>query len=306
MTVEPSQGNRARRFTLESLVESIQQLELISVVSLLTLFLAVIFPFEHWVFAITARVCLFLFLVFPIIIRKPAFWAALALSATVVTILEWETTDNHKYLLLYWLWVMVFCHAAVDPNEKRRVLIFNARFFLCFVFLAAVAQKLLSPSYRSGEMFEFFLYCDPRFTAFGKLVGIDPAVADAVQKILDFFKSPFSQVINNDLLLPGTDRARIVALVLTFWDLSLQSLIGLLFLLRRTFTDKIAHILLLFFVFTTYLPAPVYGFGWILAIMGFTLAKDKFPRIAGAYFASFFAILLYQLPWREWVLGIKG
>ena len=300
---EPSQGNRAHRFTLEALIKSIQQLEFVQLVSLLTLFLAVIFPFDHWVFIITARVCLFLFLVFPIIIRKPAFWAALALSATVVTILEWETTDNHKYLLLYWLWVVVFCHAAVDPDQKRRVLVFNARFFLCFVFLAAVAQKLSSPSYRSGEMFEFFLYCDPRFTAFGKLVGINPAVADAVQNVIDFFKSPFSQVINNELLLPGTDRARIVAQVLTFWDVSLQSLIGVLFLLRRTFTDKIAHLLLLFFILTTYLPAPVFGFGWILAIMGFALAKDAFPRIAGAYFVSFFTILLYQLPWREWVLG---
>ena len=67
-------------------------------------------------------------------------------------------------------------------------------------------------------MFEFFLYCDPRFTAFGKLVGINPAVADAVQNVIDFFKSPFSQVINNELLLPGTDRARIVAQVLTFWE----------------------------------------------------------------------------------------
>ena len=300
---EPSQGNRARRFTLEALIKSIHQLELVQLVSLLTLFLAVIFPFDHWLFTMTARVCLFLFLVFPIIIRKPAFWAALALSATVVTILEWATTDNHKYLLLYWLWVVLFCHAAVDPDQKRRVLVFNARFFLCFVFLAAVAQKLSSPSYRSGEMFEFFLYCDPRFTAFGKLVGINPAVADAVQNVIDFFKSPFSQVINNELLLPGTDRARIVALVLTFWDVSLQSLIGVLFLFRRNFTDKIAHLLLLFFVFTTYLPAPVFGFGWILAIMGFTLAKDVFPRIAGAYFVSFFTILLYQLPWREWVLG---
>ena len=75
---EPSQGNRAHRFTLEALIKSIQQLEFVQLVSLLTLFLAVIFPFDHWVFIITARVCLFLFLVFPIIIRKPAFWAALA------------------------------------------------------------------------------------------------------------------------------------------------------------------------------------------------------------------------------------
>ena len=60
-----------------------------------------------------------------------------------------------------------------------------------------------------------------------------------------------------------------------------------------------AHIFLLFFIFTTYLPAPVFGFGWILGIMGFALAKDRFPKIATAYVVCFFAILLYQLPWRE-------
>jgi hypothetical protein len=76
-----------------------------------------------------------------------------------------------------------------------------------------------------------------------------------------------------------------------------------LLLARRAVTDKFAHILLLFFIFTTYLPAPVLGFGWILAIMGFALAKEKFPRIAAVYMISFVAILLYQVPWREWVLS---
>jgi hypothetical protein len=68
-------------------------------------------------------------------------------------------------------------------------------------------------------------------------------------------------------------------------------------------TDKFAHILLLFFILTTYLPAPVFGFGWILGIMGFALAKEKFPRIAAVYMICFVVILLYQVPWREWVLA---
>jgi hypothetical protein len=164
-------------------------------------------------------------------------------------------------------------------------------------------QKLASPTYRSGEMFESFLYLDARFTAFGKLIGIDPAVPYAVQKTIAFFRSPFSEVINNELILPGIDRARVVALVLTWWDVSLQALIGLLLLLRRPMTDKFAHILLLLFILTTYLPAPVYGFGWILGTMGFALAKEKFPRIASAYLICFVVILLYQMPWRECVLA---
>ncbi|MEY2480233.1 MAG: hypothetical protein QOI04_1160 [Verrucomicrobiota bacterium] len=288
----------------QALLDFVKELELVQMVSLLSLFLAVIFTFEHWLFEATARVCLLLFLLRPNSIRSPVFWLALSLSATFVIIHDWQAADNHKYLLLYWLWILFFCHLFGEPEQKRRTLIFNARFFLCFIFLAAAAQKLASPTYRSGEMFEYFLYVDSRFTAFGKLIGIDPTIPDAVQKSIGFFRSPFSQVIDNDLVLPGSDRARIAALVLTWWDLSLQLLIGSLLFLRRPRTDKFAHILLLFFVFTTYLPAPVFGFGWILAIMGFTLAKENFPRIAAVYMSCFVVILLYQVPWREWVLAM--
>ena len=70
---------------------------------------------------------------------------------------------------------------------------------------------------------------------------------------------------------------------------------------KRTLLSVAA--LLLFFIFTTYIPAPVFGFGWTLAILGFTASKKAYPRIALAYLASCLAVLAYQTPWREWVLG---
>jgi len=35
------------------------------------------------------------------------------------------------------------------------------------------------------------------------------------------------------------------------------------------------------------------------------LAKEKFPRIAAGYVICFAAILVYQVPWRDWVLAAK-
>ena len=142
-----------------------------------------------------------------------------------------------------------------------------------------------------------------RFTAFGKLIGIDPSVPDAAQKRIALFRSSFSKLVDSDLELPAVPRGRVAALVLTWWDVSLQLLIGLLMLFRLRVTDKFAHVLLLLFIFTTYLPAPVFGFGWILAIMGLTLAKENFPSMAAAYMISFVAIIFYQLPWRDWVVA---
>ena len=291
-----------RQSPFHALVGFVHGLDLLHTVSLLTLVLAVIFGFEHWLFEVVARICFLVFILYPRSIRRPEFWLVLSLAGTVVIVLDWEGADNHKYLLAYWLWVLFIAHLFAQSEQQRRTVLINARFFLCFVFLAAATQKLSSSSYRSGEMFEYFLYIDQRFTAFGKLIGISPEVPDAVTKKIALLRSPFAQVEGNELNIPASDRARVAALVLTWWDFSLQLLIGSLLIVRRPMTDKIAHTLLLFFIATTYLPAPVFGFGWILAIMGFALAKEKFPRIAAVYMISFFVILLYQLPWRDWVL----
>ncbi|HZR77637.1 MAG TPA: hypothetical protein VFA58_00420 [Chthoniobacterales bacterium] len=288
---------------LQPLLEFLRRSDLVDLVSLFSLFMVLVFPFAHWLFQITVDLCLLFFLVQPKAIRSSWFWFVLAVAASFVVIQDWHAVDNHKYLLLYWLWILFLCRAVAEPQWQRRALLFNARFFLCFVFLASAGQKLASPTYRSGEMFEYYLYADSRFTAFDKLIGIDPSVPDAVQKRIALFRSPYSKPLNDELELPGNDRARAAGLILTWWDALLQLLIGLLLLFRFNATEKLGHILLLLFIFTTYLPAPIFGFGWILAIMGLTLAKEKFPRIAVAYMVSFVAVIVYQVPWREWVLG---
>jgi hypothetical protein len=71
----------------------------------------------------------------------------------------------------------------------------------------------------------------------------------------------------------------------------------------RKATDIAAHALLLFLIVTTYLPAPVFGFGITLSIMGFALAKDRCQIISAAYLVSDVAVIVYQVPWRDWVLG---
>ncbi len=302
--LSPRSGRFPGASQFHALVEFVQGLDPLQGVSLLTLVLAVIFGFEHWLFQIVARLCLLVFVLQPRSIRRGEFWLALSLAGTIVIVLDWEGADNHKYLLAYWLWVLFIAHLFAQPERQQRTVRFNARFFLCFIFLAASAQKLSSPAYRSGEMFEHLLYVDSRFTAFGKLIGIDPSVPDAVQKRIALFRSPLAQVEDNELEIPGSDRARVAGLALTWWDVSLQLLIGSLLLVRRPVTDRFAHILLLFFILTTYLPAPVFGFGWILGIMGFALAKEKFPKIAAAYLICFAVILIYQVPWRDWVLAM--
>jgi hypothetical protein len=288
---------------IEGVVGRLGDFPLFDVVAALTLFLVVIFGFEDSPFKIVSQLALLGVLLHWSLLRSPALWAALAIVGSLALIQRWYAADNHKYLLAYWLWVVTIASCLRPEGGANKVLLFNARFFLVFIFLGAALQKWLSPRYMSAEMFEMLLLLDGRFRAFAHLLGIDKSLADAALLKYTTLQSPLSEVVNNELLLPATDRSRFVALVVTWYDILVQVFIGVCLVFNRRITDLLAHTALLFFIFTTYLPAPVFGFGWTLAIMGVTLTKDRFPRWALAYLAACVAVVLYQMPWREWVLA---
>jgi hypothetical protein len=286
---------------VETLAGRIRDLPMFETVAAFTLFLVVVFGFEETPFKVASQLALLAVLLHRPLLRNPVLWAVLASVGTLALVQQWYVADNHKYLLVYWLWVMML--ASLNEERRDDLLLFNARFFLVFIFLGAALQKYLSARYISGEMFEVLLLLDDRFRAFGHLVGIDKSLADGAALSFATLKSPLTEVIDNEILLPATDRSRLVALAVTWYDLLIQVFIGALFLVNRRRCDLLAHAALLFFIFTTYLPAPVFGFGWTLVILGFTLTKDRLPGIAIAYFLACGAVLLYQSPWREWVLS---
>jgi hypothetical protein len=211
--------------------------------------------------------------------------------------------SHHKYLLVYWLWAVWIAHLQPGQREAESVLRWHARFFLVFIFLTAAGQKFFSATYMSTGMFELNLLLDDRFQAFAHLVGIDRTLSDEAMKLSLLLRSPLSSVDGNAVTLATSDWTQLVARLITWYDLYVQIAIGLLFIPRRRWTDFAGHVLVLFFVFTTYLPAPVFGFGWTIAILGIVTAFGRINSLLYWYFAAFFAILVYQVPWREWVLG---
>jgi hypothetical protein len=277
---------------------------MLTVVAALTLALCTFFGFTEALFVIASQLGLIAVLVRPDLLTRVELWLVLAIAGTLVLISDWSVFDNHKYLLVYWLWVMTIAAYAQRDGLAESVLTSHARFFLVFIFLMAAAQKILSPTYMSGEMFEIKLLLDRRFAAFAQLIGIDPDTLAKVRLEISALRSPLSVFPDNARIISSNDTIRSAAHWITWYDLLIQIAIGFFFIFRSRMLDRIGHLCLLFFIYTTYLPAPVFGFGWLLSILGFALArKTEKPWIVNLYLASFVAIVLYQLPWREWVVN---
>lgn len=273
----------------------------IDLATIITTLLVAFHGFRAWFFALPAQCAVIAGLIFRRLLCNPLFWVFLAALAASRIYWHWHDVDNHKFILLYWLCCMAIAHAQAGDDLKHRVVTFNARFFLIFIMLGAVAQKASSPSYMDASFFEFELLVDTRFRGFAALFGIDPDLTVRAREFLNMLQSPYHEVEQNAIFLESNPRVTALAVFVTWYDLIIQAVIGVGFLVGGRRGDLIGHLSLLLFIFTAYFAAPVIGFAWTLIIFGAILAKDRFPNILMVYVAALAVTTLYKIPWAQWV-----
>lgn len=223
----------------------------------------------------------------PRIAKVDLFWAIISTFIGVVILVDWHYVDNHKFVLVYWCGALFLSLWGDERGQHEMVLKFNARYLLVIVFLGAVAWKTMSPTYLTSSFLEFSILSDPRFDSFTSLFVGD--MSDIRQQRL-IMKEMEDRLLDSSLTTSITVPIGVarVATVLTWYEYSIQLLIGLLFLCHTTWLLRAAHLLLIFFIYTTYFFLPLVGFGIVLSLMGWVVADDT--RLKGAY--AFAALLL--------------
>lgn len=208
-------------------------------------------------------------------------WLALALVVSSGVIYDWAKSDNHKWLIAYWMIAMA-C-ACWAKQDRREILHANGRYLLILVMGLAAFYKATTPSYISGDFFEFTLLTDARFQGFTALL------TDLNSWHLEENRREMTELLHGpewDLVPRGlhrTESLRWLAWFLTWWTVIIEGAIALVFALpEKTRWHSLRHYLLLMFAVTTYLVAPVEGFGCMLMLLGMAqcLEKDRYFFIA--------------------------
>ncbi len=269
--------------------------------SLLTVLLVAFHGFGSWYVKLPSQGLIAIGLIFREILKSWIFWGLLAVLTGSRIAVQWHDVDNHKFILFYWLLSMTLAHAVRDADLKQNIVLFNARFFLIFIMLGAVAQKLSSASYMDASFFEFEFLFDRRFRGFVALFGIDPQIPSQARELLEILKNPYTQVEGNTLQIAPGVGLPLLAKFVTWYDLIIQAVVGVAFIFRRHLSDFIGHIALLTFIVTAYFAAPVIGFAWTLIVFGILLAKDRYPNLTMFYILMLVVTTLYKIPWAGWV-----
>lgn len=238
---------------------------------------------------------------FPRLRRSDTFWLIVTAILAASHFHNWYLVDNHKYLLTYWCFALYLSFLASD---QAKVLSVAAKLLIGFTFLFATLQKLLSPDFLDATFFQYSLLLDERFFTVTALFGglSQPEFSSNYQALEDLLHYASSIEF---IPMQGTVQIRQIAQLLTGWTLGIEALIALLFLMPLPkWIAKWRDIPLLVFVLTTYLIAPVIGFGWILVIMGAVQAELGPKRSRFFYLLAFFILQAYLIPWKEIVTSL--
>jgi hypothetical protein len=101
-------------------------------------------------------------------------------------------------------------------------------------------------------------------------------------------------------------RLRLLATAATWGIVALECAVALAMLLpASTIASTFRHALLLLFCGTTYLFAPVAGFGWLLLAMGVAQLDERQVGLRRTYVAAFLIVIFYgEIPWAELALNM--
>ncbi len=240
-------------------------------------------------------------LLFPALLRVPAYWGGVALLLGAWVVREWPTGDNHHYLIAYWALAIFLCLWTPRPE---RALATSARWLVVAVFLWATLWKaVLSPDYMDGRFYRVRLLIDPRFASVVELVGgVSAEELAASRAYLEPppFGTPGSAP--PDLVEPRAVTR--MATFLTWATVLLEGLVAAAFLLPRgRWTLAVRHGALLGFCASAYAIAPVAGFGWLLCAMGVSQVPTDRRLLRVAYIAVFLLLRFYMdIPWGRLVL----
>lgn len=227
-------------------------------------------------------------------LRSPWMWLLVGLVLFAGNISEWYLVDNHRWLFVLWAITISSVYFCIEKEKRIEVLANNAKWLFILVMLFAVLQKAFEPSYVDGSFFAYTLLTDVRFQFLShNFAGISMENLLENQGVLSNF------LISPELVSASLHTNSLVSLfghIITWWVFVTELVIGLLFLLTARWAHLLGHIISLHFIFLTYIFAPVFGFGSLLAVMGILLSYKKHPGMVKYYLMALAYLFLLSLP----------
>lgn len=226
----------------------------------------------------------------PSVNRSKSAWLALSALLLMNNLWHWFLLVNHEYLLTYWV---LTCTVAIYAAAPGKVLAWNAKLLVGLCFAFATVWKFLGGEYLDGSFLHLTFLLDERLAAGAFLIGgLDEPILQQNRTLFDTIQSTGNI---NPQALQSSPRMALMSLILSYWTIFIEAITALAFLLPRPRQlAQLRYVLLLVFIFTTYLAIPVFAFGALLLIMGLASCMETRSQWSPIYLGTLLLLPLWM------------
>ncbi len=205
-------------------------------------------------------------------------WALILALLVQHLVLDHLATDNHKYLVTYW--VLTVNLSLYWPEVRPRVPQL-AQALIGLAFLFAVAWKLIAGESVDASLWEGLLLTDARLTVIARAVG---GISQQQQVVND---SAYAALLSSTpagahtVRMGSTQALEAAARFIGIVGVGLEAVVAIVFLMPRRLVPQWARLACLLVFFGVYTVLPIVGFAWVLIILAIAhLEPDSEREIA--------------------------
>jgi hypothetical protein len=255
----------------------------------MALLCALFYGSGQWYFVIPMGILISVCALFQDAINHELFWLAVCLLVGSTLLFNWFILGNHDYLVAYWCLALFLSRLT---QESESVLAVSGRWLIAIVFTLAVFWKVTSPEFLSGEFFNLFLLHDYRLAPVGALLtALSLEDVRANSKMLPQYS--FGEVPSS-ISLTSVPQIHLIARVFAWMTVVLEGLVATAFMFSSKF-GRWRDVILLLFMFGTYMIAPVAPFGTILCSLGYAQSSSASIRRIYLFFFIVVQVMFARL-----------
>lgn len=233
----------------------------------------------------------------PALTRRKGLWWILVVALCVGNIIDWYVIDNHKYLIMYWVFACALACGRDGPRGNLDDLAVTARWLVACVFGFATLWKIIGAGYLDGSFLQLAFAIDPRLQPVATAVTGLPAesftaFSDAVELLGQ------NGIAGHAVEIPTGHGLALLAVMLSWCGLALEGSVAVAHALPGRRWYALRHDVLGMFVAFTYFLLPVFGFSFVLAILGLAQCTQSDESMRRRYIWLFIIIHATLLPWK--------
>lgn len=228
-------------------------------------------------------------LAFPYLLRKWAVWLLTSVFLSLNLYFNYLHTSNHLFIATYFSWIVTL--VLVSKDDLSEALRSSSKYLLILVMGMAVIHKITSPEFYSGSFMSYEFLFGLRY--FFPIIVIWPNFNSYIlqnqSNLVEIFSNNFAGETANNFVYPGEDFfifTKILSLFTIFYEV-----VVVLFLVIYPRYKKISHLLLISFIWFTYLYTNENSFFSMLCILGYLLSYNDQKRFRAGYIITILLML---------------